>query len=213
MLLIAYTINFFSIVLKFPMSVLVKFSLFCIISFHSHVAFSSTLNYDPEVPSEYTGINNVLVDGVFYNATFVDDFSGNLMVTEDFAQLASTALYDLIKEGGEFSGTTFDYTPSTTVGCESTACIYTSVFGGGYNGLSNVSVYSVTNAKQSVDFSDKVSSIGSLRTIDDASNMVYVQWTDVSAVPVPPAIWLMGSALLGLMGFSRKNKVQAAASA
>jgi len=27
-----------------------------------------------------------------------------------------------------------------------------------------------------------------------------------SAVPVPAAVWLMGSGLLGLMGFSRKNK-------
>jgi hypothetical protein len=30
----------------------------------------------------------------------------------------------------------------------------------------------------------------------------------VSMVPSPPAVWLMGSGLLGLMGFSRKNKVQ-----
>jgi len=28
----------------------------------------------------------------------------------------------------------------------------------------------------------------------------------VSAVPVPAAVWLMGSGLLGLMGFSRKGK-------
>mgnify|MGYP000701021956 CR=1 FL=1 len=32
----------------------------------------------------------------------------------------------------------------------------------------------------------------------------------VSAVPVPAAVWLMGSGLLGLMGFSRKNKKLAA---
>jgi len=32
----------------------------------------------------------------------------------------------------------------------------------------------------------------------------------VSAVPVPAAIWFMGSGLLGLMGFSRKNKKLAA---
>jgi len=31
-----------------------------------------------------------------------------------------------------------------------------------------------------------------------------------SAVPVPAAVWLMGSGLLGLMGFSRKNKKLAA---
>jgi len=33
---------------------------------------------------------------------------------------------------------------------------------------------------------------------------------ETSAVPVPAAVWLMGSGLLGLMGFSRKNKKLAA---
>jgi len=34
---------------------------------------------------------------------------------------------------------------------------------------------------------------------------------EVSQVPVPAAIWLMGSGLLGLMRFSRKNKAQSVA--
>ena len=34
---------------------------------------------------------------------------------------------------------------------------------------------------------------------------------DVSAVPVPAAVWLMGSGLLGLFGFSCKNKTKTAA--
>jgi len=33
---------------------------------------------------------------------------------------------------------------------------------------------------------------------------------NISNVPVPAAVWLMGSGLLGLMGFSRKNKKLAA---
>jgi len=32
---------------------------------------------------------------------------------------------------------------------------------------------------------------------------------DISSVPVPAAVWFMGSGLLGLIGFSRKNKPQA----
>ena len=32
--------------------------------------------------------------------------------------------------------------------------------------------------------------------------------TATSAVPVPAAVWFMGSGLLGLMGFSYKNKAQ-----
>jgi len=30
--------------------------------------------------------------------------------------------------------------------------------------------------------------------------------TELSAVPIPPAIWLFGSALLGLVGFSKRRK-------
>lgn len=44
---------------------------------------------------------------------------------------------------------------------------------------------------------------------DDLSSnpfAVYADWNQVSAVPVPTAIWLMSSGLLGLIGFSRKNK-------
>jgi len=39
----------------------------------------------------------------------------------------------------------------------------------------------------------------------------YLVRDTVSSVPVPAAVWLMGSGLLGLMGFSRRNKVQPAA--
>lgn len=37
-------------------------------------------------------------------------------------------------------------------------------------------------------------------------NRNYVQWTPSSVVPLPAAAWLMGSGLIGLMGYSRKNK-------
>ena len=39
--------------------------------------------------------------------------------------------------------------------------------------------------------------------IDD---FAYVETAPVSAVPVPPALWLFGTGLLGLIGFSRRSK-------
>jgi len=37
---------------------------------------------------------------------------------------------------------------------------------------------------------------------------LYLEEFEISAVPVPAAVWLMGSGLVGLVGFSRKNKTQ-----
>lgn len=46
-------------------------------------------------------------------------------------------------------------------------------------------------------------------TINDTP-FVYADWTKVSSVPVPAAFWLMGSGLLGVLGFSRKRAVGSA---
>jgi len=43
-----------------------------------------------------------------------------------------------------------------------------------------------------------------------SSIFVYAEWTEVATIPVPAAVWLMGSGLLGLMGFSRKRSQVAA---
>jgi len=47
----------------------------------------------------------------------------------------------------------------------------------------------------------RITSLGDQFVMD---NFTYNE--SVSEVPVPAAVWLMGSGLLGLMGFSRKNK-------
>ncbi len=36
-------------------------------------------------------------------------------------------------------------------------------------------------------------------------NLVYAKWTRVSAVPIPAAIWLFGTALIGLVGFGKRR--------
>ncbi len=59
---------------------------------------------------------------------------------------------------------------------------------------------SINGAFAEVDADPQVN-VGSL---PEASNTLV--GPDVSAVPVPAAIWLMGSALMGLLGFRRKEK-------
>jgi len=59
-----------------------------------------------------------------------------------------------------------------------------------------------------VSFSQVVWRLGSGANNDTflIDNFSYTA-TDPSAVPVPPALWLFGTGLLGLIGFSRRNKV------
>jgi hypothetical protein len=41
---------------------------------------------------------------------------------------------------------------------------------------------------------------------DGANGLVYVEYDIISAVPLPAAAWLFGTALIGLIGFSRRRK-------
>jgi hypothetical protein len=41
---------------------------------------------------------------------------------------------------------------------------------------------------------------------DDANNNYALAGVSVSAVPVPAAVWLFASGILGLMGFSTRRK-------
>lgn len=41
---------------------------------------------------------------------------------------------------------------------------------------------------------------------DDNLNIIEGTWTSYSAVPVPAAVWLFGSGLLGLVGIARRKK-------
>ena len=89
--------------------------------------------------------------------------------------------------------------------------------------LNNASIFSTADGGQAVSalnilnfFEDDFAtgqresfagSVDFIRIHEDSSTF----GTSPSPVPVPAAVWFMGSGLLGLMGFSRKNKVQSVA--
>jgi len=41
------------------------------------------------------------------------------------------------------------------------------------------------------------------------SDATYAVWTPVSAVPIPAAIWLFGTAMIGLVGFGKRKSLTA----
>jgi len=76
-------------------------------------------------------------------------------------------------------------------------------------GLTEVDYFATVGTNgATVDFS---SFLGATNSFDDIDNFsLFGDWRttiEITAVPVPAAVWLFGSGLLGLAGFARKKKV------
>jgi hypothetical protein len=50
-----------------------------------------------------------------------------------------------------------------------------------------------------------------ISTVDISDPGTFSAGANITATPLPAAVWLMGSGLLGVLGLGRKNKVQAVA--
>jgi hypothetical protein len=159
--------------------------------------------------SELQGANGVTVNGFIYNVEFVDgscvslfdgcnevsDFTFN---TATDADAASQALLDQVFNLSDI----YDTTPSLMRGISS---IYGSVWTPyGLPSSNTVLVDYMVNYGNTTD-TNGCSSACSLAITDDLSSGLetYAKWTQVSAVPVPAAVWLFGTALIGLVGFAK----------
>ena len=176
------------------------------------------------------GAQNVDVGGSLYDVAFVDgscvglfggcDDAGDFdFATTQAAITASRALLDqvFINSGAP---ALFDTTPSLANGCESSwtesggpgggpvdQCLVVTptldaflLFGNNAHAINNDTLsdgWGVVTIQASEDFSGSDS--------ERAARFTYADWT-VSAVPVPAAVWLFGSALLGLFGFGKLRK-------
>jgi hypothetical protein len=77
--------------------------------------------------------------------------------------------------------------------------------GGGFT--TDRQYFSIKQAQQTFYFEN---TSGGTLTVDLGTANDYSHWTEygaVSAVPVPAAAWLFGTALIGFIGFSRRTKV------
>jgi hypothetical protein len=168
------------------------------------------------------GATNVLVEGISYNVSFEDGFCISLFSgcdeAADFtfqtatdAASASAALLTQVFDGGPF-----EHDPSAIRGVESTVEGYVftpwgrgevgagvpgALFdgihvmgpGGGLNGY-YICPGPVCVVLDSADLMDYAAS-------------TWAVWTPASAVPIPAAVWLFGTALIGFVGVARKRKV------
>ena len=178
----------------------------------SHAA---TLNL---VNGQLLGASGVSFNGALYNVEFVDGSCFALFdrcdAASDFAfqssQTAQDALGILLDQVFLDSAVgSFDSNPALTNGCEDAAsCRLVTPFL--VLGI-DVALAGVTNTADGPGQMDSVVSGIFIRNrasgpIPDSSE-TFAVWTSAGTVPVPAAIWLFGTALLGFVGMSRRRKV------
>ena len=159
------------------------------------------------VGGELVGFNNIVVGTDTYNVRFIigsfDSIFGGpegLDFTTSFdAGLAAQALldaYDMFP--------TYDDDPELTIGVSTaTGRIWTP-----YNALdrdlpndtATSRVYKNTSGTSLNP--DAIENSGVIRS----AVKVYADWENVSAVPVPAAVWLFASGLIGLVGVARRKQ-------
>lgn len=160
---------------------------------------------------QLTGATSVDVDGQLYDVQFLDGFYTDTFTdasdldatTEAQARLFGQALMDQVlldtAEG------LFDTDPELTFGCENTnECVVWIPFD--IDVLLVTAVQAINKRPEAITIQDGVygpntNSYGN--NFADDSNWVYADW---SVVPVPAAVWLFGSGLLGLIGIARRKK-------
>lgn len=180
-------------------------------------ANAATYEFGPGVfGNELLGANGVIVNGLTYNVSFLDgscasiydgcdelsDFTFNSAADAD---AASQALIDQVFNLSDI----YDIFPHGTRGIEFTSYgeFYTPY---GFSSINRVSLDGMRNSSGANPDLQLCGiggcSLGLTEDITSFQQLAYAQWTQVSPVPVPAAIWLFGTALMGLVGFSKRRK-------
>lgn len=191
---------------------------------YSIPSFSAVLNISN---SQLTGATGITVGSAVYDVSFVDDSCINIFdgcdETSDFfftniasGHAANLALLEQVLVDSILGD--FDSNPALTNGCYSSIrCLIQSPIGTQTPALDNYPAIFLVN--RNIDSLDDYTGLGNgFRSSDfglrnsNADTLTYAVWSNhsVSEVPVPAAIWLLGSGLLGLFGMrNRKNILQA----
>lgn len=172
------------------------------------------------VGGELIGAFDVDVAGTFYDVIFGDGSCVSLYSgcdeLSDFpfsdpaeSQVAAMALITQVFGNSDV----YDADPSLTRGCESNACFLMMpyVFSTNVNFPGYASVKGGSNTPALMENVVVFSIIEPSFDLSAYSTWTYTQWTPtVSAVPVPAAIWLFGTALIGFIGFGKRKEKLAA---
>ena len=179
-------------------------------SIWSHVQ-AATLNIDGG--GFLLGASNVDIGGSLYDVVFedgscvslfdgCDDPADFTFITEADANAASLALLEQVFIDGGLG--LFDSNPMNTKGCESNfLCVAYTPFD--LSGTSVLAFVAVNFNSSGTDSASGVAWFDAASINQTTLNSTFAIWSPVSAVPVPAAIWLFGTALIGLVGFGKRK--------
>ena len=188
-----------------------KYILSMVVMFYTAQSTAATLTYSGD---QLTGANGVEALGETWNVTFHDgsfDYVDSLygLSTPFFTYEESIILTEaLAADMSALAGGVLD--PENVNGCSnfnvscSIVTPYTfTTFVDDFLGTD----MRVTGHSVSVSPSSTISGDTETTAVrsTDFGHISYAAW-EVSAVPVPAAIWLFGSGLIGLVGFARRKK-------
>lgn len=189
---------------------MLRISIFLMASVFALAANSATL---VTAGGQLMGATAVNVDGTFYDVSFLEGscnslFSGcttHTFQTSTAAALASQALLDQVFIG------VYDTTPSLTNGIENTVAAVFTLYNTSAIGFTRMTAWNGISEGQDVVLDQTVAEWVLFKNRDSGDSnfpasetTTWAVWAP-SAVPVPAAAWLFGSALLGLGALKRRK--------
>ncbi|MGD9160863.1 MAG: hypothetical protein PVG39_20760 [Desulfobacteraceae bacterium] len=205
---------------RIKLYILALLSAASILLINTQSSFAFTFVVDDE-SSLVTGINGLTVGDDIYNTTFVEGTALDLyydgenwnfdFTDKETALLAAESLREAIE-----SVEAYDYYPSLYLyglqGSSNGTDMVTPYVHAGYRDW----IYCTTfHNEHNISVYEMYDSVGSkmVNEGDDSNEMragyfpwVFVSWEEQSsAVPIPGAVWLLGSGLLGLIGIRKRR--------
>jgi len=183
---------------------------------HIFITFSILVGpFNNAIASSITLTDSIVIDGFNYKATIYDSFTetGDGVYTTGFSNSASLALASYYNENKPLTTDASFWGYTVAKGTTTLPELY--LWTATADDSASMSSLHLKDTNESglydyVVISNRFDSIDGWKSDSNSfPNIKFVEWTKVSAVPVPAAVWLMGTGLFGLMGFSRKRSSQA----
>jgi hypothetical protein len=160
------------------------------------------------VSGQLKGASGVVVSGEVWNVEFVDGTFGSIFGATSGIDATSYAhaleLSEALKTQVFDQSGRYDIYPNLTFGIFSNTAQILTPFA-----LVGTEVRNASLRNVAADFYDLTGLlyIQAARDTSQDASYVYADWEKVVVIPIPAAVWLFGSGLLGLVGMARRKKV------